>query len=249
MRQQTKYIRIAVETDDTFSLLENIKLPESKKILYNISEISNGIDAADGLKNGVFDAVCVDALAAQSLLKQSRAIPLAFIMNEDQKPVEDRLVLLGHSETPEFLSQTKGLSLMKSGVSGKMQRAVFEQFIQAKFKKPDEWFAEVSVSLSTKLGIDLLLARRKDLLLLRESEYKAHFPEEQRNKVKVLWYSESTPVRIVMINPNLSQEEVDVVKQVFSGSVLAEHQWKLFSESLFHFDEWIFKISGKPFGY
>ncbi|MCM8531700.1 MAG: phosphate/phosphite/phosphonate ABC transporter substrate-binding protein [Lentisphaeraceae bacterium] len=249
MRQQKDYVRIAVETDDSFSLFDNVKLPQSKKILYNISEISNGIDGADGLKNNVFDAVCVDALAAQRLLKQSKAIPLAFIMNENQKPVEDRLVLLGHSKVPEFLSQTKGLSLMKSGVSGKMQRAIFDQFISAKYKKPNEWFSEVSVNLSTKHGVGLLLSGRKDLLLIRESEYKAHFPEEERSKVKVLWYSESIPVRIVMINPGLSTENVDLIKQVFTGNVLAEHQWKLFSESLFHFDEWVFKISGKPFGY
>ena len=242
-------LRIGMEVNENEQIQNYLIKHKSAVVDYNVTELQHGIEALFGMKNELFDVVCLDSLSATYLIKEGYAEPLSFIQNDDLEMANERLVLIGHNDSPEFLSQTKNLKLMLTGVKGKVQRVVAEKFLKMKLQDVSQWFSKVSISLSSNYALDRLKDKRIDLVLVRESDFKKRFSEEERTAYKVIWYSEPLPQKIVLSRKGLDPALLSFSQKLFKGKIDDERRWKLFAESLSTIINWNFRISGKEFEY
>jgi hypothetical protein len=243
------FLRIAVERYESLPPYSPVNSQGNPSISYSITSIRNGIEAIQGMRNGLFDVVCADAFSASYMQEQGYAKSLAFMLDEKNKIAMDRLVLVGQGSVPQFLSQTKGLRLTLTGTKGSSERVVSEAFLKYKLGPLSDWFGNLSISLSSRYALERLGGKKTDLVLVKESELKKMFPGEGINAFKVIWYSEPLPCKILMVSSKLTKEKIAFVEGFFSGMNTARHSWKMYDDSLQKLAGWKYRISGKSFKY
>ena len=249
LKEKEQYLRVGIEATSTKDLNKQLISMKSAEIDHGLYDLSHGLEAIHGISSNVYDVVCTDFLAADYLVKNKLAVPLAYLKDEDNEIAWERLLLLGHKKVPEFLMQTKGLRLMLTGVSGKVERVVSEKFLHYKLKDINKWLSKVSVAMTVDYAMKLLTSKATDLVLILESDFKRMYNEEQRAAFKVIWYSEQLPSKVVVMRSNLSPELQSYSQQLFKGKNDLGEYWKPFDESLVTLKDWSFRISGKSFTY
>ena len=243
------YLRIGVESSKKSDLQKFLVKKDSPKVDIQIVSLGDGIEAIHGMAQNVYDIVCTDFLAAEYLVDNGLATPLAYLKDEDREIVWERMLLLGLRDAPEFISQTRGRSIMLTGGQGKLARKVGEHFLTAKLEDMDSWFSTVSISFTTEYSMKTLQGKNVDLVLILESDFKKMYTEEQRSAFKVIWYSEPLPHKIVLRKNDLPEPLVNYSLELFKGENAFGEYWKPFSESLLTMKDWQFRISGKNFEY
>ncbi|MCM8526287.1 MAG: phosphate/phosphite/phosphonate ABC transporter substrate-binding protein [Lentisphaeraceae bacterium] len=248
LSKDNESMRIGIENGEHARLLTGLK----HSVRCSYTNLRNAKETYIGFKYNVFDAVKTDQLTARILMEKEKAVPFAFLYNEDAKaPEKERLVLITKNKDVDFFEQTKGLRLVISSDKMGIQNIVVTEFLNERTGAVDKWFSECDLDINDEAALEKVRRGLSDIAAVSEENYKKYLKKQGKTaeNLRVLWYSNPMSRSVIMVRKDLGSDQIKQLKTILKSEVRDELNWVLFEESLESIVKWPFTIRGKEFDY